>query len=146
MRIRAASRTADGIVEGVSFAVWAPNAKGVSLIGDFNHWDGDEAPMRVLGSTGVWELFWPGFPVGGHYKFRVHGADGSVSRPRRPDGIRHRGAAADGVAGDHERLHLERRRMDDPARAAQSGVRADEHLRGAPDVVAAGSQLSPARR
>jgi 1,4-alpha-glucan branching enzyme len=71
--------TADGVVNGVSFAVWAPNAKGVSLIGEFNHWDGDEAQMRVLGSTGVWELFWPGFPVGGLYKLRIHGADGAVS-------------------------------------------------------------------
>ncbi|MBX7433378.1 1,4-alpha-glucan branching protein GlgB [Mycobacterium sp. Y57] len=70
--------TADGVVEGVSFAVWAPNAKGVSVTGDFNHW-GDEAQMRVLGSTGVWELFWPGFPADGLYKFRVHGADGSVT-------------------------------------------------------------------
>ncbi|HKV19183.1 MAG TPA: 1,4-alpha-glucan branching enzyme, partial [Mycobacterium sp.] len=77
-------RTADGVVDGVSFAVWAPNAKGVSLIGDFNHWDSDEAPLRVLGSTGVWELFWPGFPVGGHYKFRVHGADGSVTERADP--------------------------------------------------------------
>ncbi len=77
-------RTADGIVEGVSFAVWAPNAKGVSLIGEFNHWDGDEAPLRALGSTGVWELFWPGFPVGGYYKFRVHGADGSVTERADP--------------------------------------------------------------
>ena len=42
--------TADGAVEGVSFAVWAPNAKGVSLIGEFNGWDGHDAPMRVLGS------------------------------------------------------------------------------------------------
>ncbi|ART68866.1 1,4-alpha-glucan branching enzyme [Mycobacterium dioxanotrophicus] len=71
--------TPDGVVDGVSFAVWAPNAKGVSLIGDFNHWDGNEAQMRVLGSTGVWELFWPDFPVDGLYKLRVHGADGSVS-------------------------------------------------------------------
>ena len=71
--------TPDGVVDGVSFAVWAPNAKGVSLIGEFNHWDGNEAQLRVLGSTGVWELFWPGFEVGGLYKFRVHGADGSVS-------------------------------------------------------------------
>src|SRR5215211_199417 len=77
-------RTADGVVEGVSFAVWAPNAKGVSLIGDFNHWDGDEAALRVLGSTGVWELFWPGFAVGGNYKFRVHGADGSVTERADP--------------------------------------------------------------
>ena len=42
-------RTADGVVEGVSFALWAPNAKGVGLIGEFNHWDGNEAPLRVLG-------------------------------------------------------------------------------------------------
>src|SRR5829696_429787 len=71
--------TPDGVVDGVSFAVWAPNAKGVSLIGEFNHWDGNEAQLRVLGSTGVWEVFWPGFEVGGLYKFRVHGADGSIS-------------------------------------------------------------------
>ena len=71
--------TADGQVEGVSFAVWAPNAKGVSLIGEFNGWDGNDAPMRVLGSSGVWELFWPGFSVDGLYKFRVHGVDGAVT-------------------------------------------------------------------
>ncbi|ORV83567.1 1,4-alpha-glucan branching protein GlgB [Mycolicibacterium iranicum] len=70
--------TPDGEVTGVSFAVWAPNAKGVSVTGDFNHW-GNEAQMRVLGSTGVWELFWPNFPEGGLYKFRIHGADGSVT-------------------------------------------------------------------
>ena len=71
--------TPDGVVDGVSFAVWAPNAKGVSLIGEFNGWDGTDAPMRVLGSTGVWELFWPGFSTDGLYKFRVHGVDGSVT-------------------------------------------------------------------
>ncbi len=71
--------TPDGEVDGVSFAVWAPNANGVSLIGEFNRWDGNEAQLRVLGSSGVWELFWPGFSVGGLYKFRVHGADGVVS-------------------------------------------------------------------
>jgi 1,4-alpha-glucan branching enzyme len=71
--------TPDGEVDGVSFAVWAPNAKGVSLIGQFNGWDGNDAPMRVLGSSGVWELFWPGFSPDGCYKFRVHGADGAVS-------------------------------------------------------------------
>ncbi len=71
--------TPDGVVDGVSFAVWAPNAKGVSLIGEFNHWDGNEAQLRVLGSTGVWELFWPGFEIGWLYKFRVHGADASVT-------------------------------------------------------------------
>lgn len=66
-------------MSGVSFAVWAPNAKGVSLIGEFNGWNGHEAPMRVLGPSGVWELFWPDFPCDGLYKFRVHGADGVVT-------------------------------------------------------------------
>jgi 1,4-alpha-glucan branching enzyme len=71
--------TPDGVVDGVSFAVWAPNAKGVSLVGEFNGWDAHDAPMRVLGSTGVWELFWPGFSTDGLYKFRVHGVDGAVT-------------------------------------------------------------------
>ena len=71
--------TPDGTVEGVSFAVWAPNAKGVSLIGEFNGWDGNDAPLRALGSSGVWELFWPGFAADGLYKFRVHGVDGSIT-------------------------------------------------------------------
>src|ERR1700761_3158674 len=76
--------TADGVVDGVSFAVWAPNAKGVSLIAEFNGWAGNEAPMRVLGSSGVWELFWPGFAHDGLYKFRVHGADGVVTERADP--------------------------------------------------------------
>jgi 1,4-alpha-glucan branching enzyme len=76
--------TADGVVNGVSFAVWAPNAKGVNLIGEFNGWTGSDAPMRVLGSSGVWELFWPGFPADGLYKFRVHGADGVVTERADP--------------------------------------------------------------
>jgi len=71
--------TPDGTVEGVSFAVWAPNARGVSLIGEFNGWDGNDAPMRVLGSSGVWELFWPGFATDGLYKFRVHGVDDVIT-------------------------------------------------------------------
>ena len=76
--------TPDGPVDGVSFAVWAPNAKGVSLIGEFNHWGANDAPLRTLGSTGVWEVFWPGFPVDGLYKFRVHGADGVTTERADP--------------------------------------------------------------
>ena len=95
------------MVDGVSFAVWAPNAKGISLIGEFNGWTGNEAPMRVLGSSGVWELFWPGFPADGLYKFRVHGADGVVTERADPFAFAHRGAAAHGVAGDVEQLHLD---------------------------------------
>ncbi len=68
--------TLDGEVDGTSFAVWAPNARGVTVIGDFDGWSGHTAPMRALGSSGVWEVFVPGVGPGMKYKFRVHGADG----------------------------------------------------------------------
>ena len=65
-----------GSVTGTSFAVWAPNARGVRVVGDFNHWDGRTHPMRSLGSTGIWELFVPGVGDGTRYKYEVHGSDG----------------------------------------------------------------------
>ncbi len=58
-------------VRGVSFAVWAPNAKRVSVVGNFNQWDGREHPMRVRGATGVWEIFLPGLCEGEVYKLEV---------------------------------------------------------------------------
>ena len=63
-------------VHGTSFAVWAPSAQGVRVIGDFNFWDGRGFPMRALGSTGVWELFVPGPGAGVRYKYEVLGQDG----------------------------------------------------------------------
>jgi 1,4-alpha-glucan branching enzyme len=56
---------------GTSFAVWAPSARGVSLVGDFNHWDGRVYPMRSLGSSGIWELHLPGVLDGERYKFEI---------------------------------------------------------------------------
>ncbi len=58
-------------VKGVHFAVWAPNAKRVSVIGDFNRWDGRRHPMRVRGGTGIWELFIPDLGEGALYKFQI---------------------------------------------------------------------------
>jgi 1,4-alpha-glucan branching enzyme len=63
--------------DGTAFAVWAPNARGVRVIGDFNHWDGRAHPMRSLGSSGVWELFVPEVSAGTRYKYDVCGPDGS---------------------------------------------------------------------
>ncbi|MCA1655088.1 MAG: 1,4-alpha-glucan branching protein GlgB, partial [Pseudonocardiaceae bacterium] len=68
--------TEDGVVEGTSFAVWAPNARGVRVCGDFDGWDGRANPMRSLGSSGVWELFIPGLLPGTCYKFRLLGEEG----------------------------------------------------------------------
>jgi len=76
--------TPDGTVTGTSFAVWAPGARGVTVTGDFDMWGGRTAPMRVLGSSGVWELFVPDVHPGALYKFRVHGRDGSVREKADP--------------------------------------------------------------
>lgn len=58
-------------IKGVKFAVWAPAAKRVSVVGDFNHWDGRTNPMRSLGNSGIWELFIPGLKEGERYKFEI---------------------------------------------------------------------------
>ena len=65
-------------VAGVNFAVWAPNAERVSVVGDFNVWDGRRAPMRRRGSTGVWELFLPGLGEGTTYKYEIKGPGGAL--------------------------------------------------------------------
>ena len=62
--------TVDGI-DGVHFAVWAPNAERLSTVGDFNRWDGRCHPMRNLGGSGIWEIFIPGLTVGCQYKFEI---------------------------------------------------------------------------
>jgi 1,4-alpha-glucan branching enzyme len=67
-----------GETAGVAFAVWAPNARGVRVVGDFDRWDGRLFPMRSLGSSGVWELFVPGIGSGELYKYEVVGADGTL--------------------------------------------------------------------
>ena len=74
-KLGAHRRVMDGI-EGVSFAVWAPNARGVRVVGEFNSWDGRLHQMRTLGLSGIWELFIPDIPDGSFYKFEVVTAQG----------------------------------------------------------------------
>jgi 1,4-alpha-glucan branching enzyme len=78
-------RTIDG-VSGASFAVWAPNARRVSLVGDFNRWDGRTLPMRSLGSSGVWELFVPGIAGAALYKFEIQTSEGAIALKADPFG------------------------------------------------------------
>jgi 1,4-alpha-glucan branching enzyme len=68
--------TPNGRITGTSFAVWAPNAKGVRVAGDFDYWSGRALPMRAMGASGVWELFVPDVGEGCRYKFQILGADG----------------------------------------------------------------------
>jgi 1,4-alpha-glucan branching enzyme len=70
-------RDMDG-VQGTAFAVWAPSARSVSVVGDFNHWDGRLHPMRSMGASGVWELFVPGVGDGDAYKYEIRTQDGAI--------------------------------------------------------------------
>src|SRR5919204_4389232 len=67
----------DGVA-GTAFAVWAPNARAVRVVGDFNSWDGRLHPMRSLGSSGIWELFVPGVAAGARYKYELVTPSGAL--------------------------------------------------------------------
>ena len=101
-------------VSGVQFAVWAPNADRVSVVGDFNGWDGRAHPMRVRGGTGVWELFVPGLATGGYYKYEIRDHASHIHHvavsPQAPD-------ASDGpfANANGERRGIERRGRGDAA-------------------------------
>jgi 1,4-alpha-glucan branching enzyme len=82
-----AHRIRVGSTMGVHFAVWAPNADRVSVIGDFNAWDGRVHPMRMLVDSGVWELFVPDLADGEKYKFEVRARTGDVLKKTDPYGV-----------------------------------------------------------
>ncbi|MEX2615126.1 MAG: 1,4-alpha-glucan branching protein GlgB [Alphaproteobacteria bacterium] len=65
-------------VDGTTFAVWAPNARRVSITGDFNFWDGRRHPMRLRHGAGVWEIFIPNVTVGARYKYEIVGPQGEL--------------------------------------------------------------------
>ncbi|NEI05715.1 1,4-alpha-glucan branching protein GlgB [Rhizobium leguminosarum] len=86
----------DGI-SGVRFAVWAPNARRVSVVGDFNAWDGRRNPMRLRPSAGVWELFVPRLAPGERYKFEIVDAQGTCL-PQKADPVARASEAAPSTA------------------------------------------------
>jgi 1,4-alpha-glucan branching enzyme len=115
-----------GEVTGTSFAVWAPSARGVRVIGDFNFWDGHAHPMRSLGSSGVWELFVPGVTEGTRYKYDICGPDGSWHRKADPmAALAGRPPATDSVVYEssyewQDEAWLARRAAADPLREPMS--------------------------
>jgi 1,4-alpha-glucan branching enzyme len=72
---------------GYSFVVWAPNARGVSVVGDFNHWDGRAHPMKPLGTSGLWDSFIPDLGEGTLYKFEIHPREGPPFVKMDPFGL-----------------------------------------------------------
>jgi 1,4-alpha-glucan branching enzyme len=79
----ASPRVHEGVA-GTGFTVWAPNASRVSVVGDFNFWDGRRHPMRLRRECGVWELFLPGVGAGAHYKYEIRTREGHVL-PQKAD-------------------------------------------------------------
>ena len=113
------THTADG-VDGILFATWAPNAERVSVIGNFNHWDGRCHPMRCRGGTGVWELFIPGLSAGDLYKFEIRSRNGRILQKTDPYGqaFEKRPKTASIVTGDspyhwQDDVWIERRKNSD---------------------------------
>ena len=101
-RFLGAHRHEAGGSGGILFAVWAPNAERVSVVGDFNQWDGRQHPMRVRGGSGVWELFIPDLEAGHAYKYEIRNRHtGAVLLKADPYGQRHevRPCTASMIAG-----------------------------------------------
>ena len=92
-KLGAQLRVIDGVA-GTSFAVWAPNAQRISVVGNFNDWDGRCHTMRLLGASGVWEIFIPGHRLRGRiYKFEIRDAHGKIKLNTDPFGFYFRSAA-----------------------------------------------------
>ena len=117
----------DGIA-GFRFAVWAPNARRVSVVGDFNDWDGRRHPMRLWLNGGVWELFVPGLKAGQNYKFEIRGPDGALL-PLKADPVAFRGQHPPQTASVlqglnepewHDNAWMDTRGEKDPRHAAMS--------------------------
>jgi len=86
-KLGAHALTLDGVA-GTAFAVWAPNARRVAVVGDFNHWDERRHPMRLRRECGVWEIFLPHVTPGDLYKYEVKGADGALHLKADPIALR----------------------------------------------------------
>ncbi|MEU2656457.1 1,4-alpha-glucan branching protein GlgB [Streptomyces sp. NPDC007325] len=108
-------------VTGTAFAVWAPNARAVRLVGDLNHWNGAGHPMRSLGATGVWELFVPGVGTGCRYKYEILRQDGTWAQQADP-----LAASAESAPGTASVVHASTHRWTDAAWMAGRAGRSAE--------------------
>ncbi len=116
-----------GTVRGTSFAVWAPRAKAVHVVGDFNGWDERVHPMRLLGTSGIWELFIPGIGEGTVYKYAIRGADDVVRQKadplaRRTEAPPATGSVVDATHHEWDDGEWMTHRADRPAHAAPMSI------------------------
>ena len=138
------SSTHEGVA-GVHFAVWAPHARRVSVVGDFNAWDGRRHPMRKRVDSGIWEIFAPGVGEGAVYKYEIVGAGRHAAAAEgRPVRLRQRAAALDRLgrgAGPTASPGPTRAHLRSP-RDGGRPPRADVDLRGASRLLAARRRIA----
>ena len=130
-RLGAHPTVVDGVA-GVAFAVWAPNAARVSVVGDFNDWDGRRHPMRKRIEAGVWEIFIPGVALGATYKYEILDAAGAAPAAEGRSGrLRPRSAAGDRLARPRPAApRLDGRRLDGrPGRRSRRSTRRSRSTR-----------------
>ncbi len=122
---------------GTRFAVWAPNAARVSVVGPFNLWDGRKHAMQLRGASGVWELFIPGLGAGAAYKYEIRTGAGHTRLKSDPYGFAMQLQARQLLAGRRaRRLRVERRGLARGACRRRPAAPAGQRLRGAPGLVA----------
>ena len=126
----------DGVT-GTAFAVWAPSARAVSVVGDFNYWDGRLHPMRSLGSCGIWELFLPGVGDGAHYKYEILAQDGEIRLKADPVAFQTELPPKTASVVHDPQARLERRGVARGAAQELGARRPDVDLRGPPRLLAA---------
>ncbi len=135
-----------GSTEGVHFAVWAPNATRASVVGDFNDWDGRVHPMRLLGVSGVWEIFVPAAAIGNRYKFELRTRTGEILIKADPFGFEFEVPPLSASIVCRPAHEWGDARLDGPPRGRRIVVRApDGDLRGAPRLVGAGAAKRTAK-
>ncbi len=117
-RLGAHVRVLDGGVGGTAFAVWAPAARSVSVVGDFNSWDGRLHPMRALGASGVWELFLPDVGEGARYKYEIRTQGGAIRLKADPLAF-----AAEVPPGTDSIVHRSHHQWQDEAWMGQRAAR-----------------------
>ncbi len=122
---------------GVAFAVWAPSARSVSVVGDFNSWDGRLHPMRSLGASGIWELFIPGVPEGSRYKFELRAQDGDILLRADPFAFETELPPKTASVVNRTRYEWTDDGWMELRHAGRPAARADVDLRGPPRLLAA---------
>ena len=125
--------------------MWAPNARSVRVVGNFNSWDGRIHPMRSLGSSGIWELFIPDVEAGDLYKFEIVSAQGDLILKTDPYAFQTEPPPSNACIVHDSSYEFQDEEWMSKRATAVPQKEADDDLRGAPGLVAADARRGTAQ-